>query len=120
MYLAINNNDITDFVAYQGFKWSRNDVDGPSTGRNLQGRMIRDRVATKIRLDITCRLLTGSEHMELLNLLMPEFITVEYDDPQAGRVQKTMYSNNHSSGYCIKKQNGTEYWHEVSFPLIER
>ena len=120
MQISINGTNITHLIAFQGVKWSRNDIDGPNAGRNLSGTMIRDRVSTKIRMDITCRPLTASEHTMLMNLLMPEFVTVVYDDPQAGRVQKVMYANNHTSEYCIKRANGRELWFNVTFPLIER
>ena len=120
MDVWINGTNITDYIAYQGVKWSRNDVDGPSAGRNMQGEMIRDRVSTKIRLDIKCRPLTGAEHQLVLNLLLPEFVTVMYDDPMYGRVTKTMYANNNSSEFCIKKSDNLEYWHNVTFPLIEK
>ena len=120
MQVVIDGNDITDLIAFQGVKWSRNDVDGPNVGRNLAGSMIRDRVATKIRLDITCRPLDGEEHMMLLNLILPEYVSVQYDDPMYGHVSKVMYSNNNSSNYCIRRESGKELWHDISFPLIER
>ena len=120
MQIMIDGTDITDFIAYQGFKWSRNDIDGSSAGRNLQGFMIRDRVSTKMRLDITCRPLRDAEHKRLMALLEPEFISVYYDDPMRGTGTVIMYSNNHGSEYCIKKPNGEEWWHNVSFPLIEK
>ena len=86
----------------------------------MSGNMIRDRVGTKIRMDITCRPLKDSEHKQLMQLLMSEFVTVYYDDPVYGVCSKIMYANNHNSEYCIKRPNGDEYWHNVSFPLIER
>jgi hypothetical protein len=118
--LIINGVDITRYVRYQGFKWSRNDVDGPNAGRNIIAEMIRDRVATKIRIDITCVPLTKAEHNMIMNLIMPEFVTVQYDDPVYGFTTKTMYANNNDSEYCIRKPNGIEYWNNVSFPLIEK
>lgn len=123
MTLQINNGyewiDITDFVAYQGLKWQRNDIDGPNAGRNMAGTMIRDRVATKIRLDITCRPLYLNELRTLLNLIQPVTISVRYDDPMMGMREATMYSNNNPAGYCQKYPNGLEYWHGITFPLIE-
>lgn len=119
MRITINGTDITGYIKQRGVKWGRNDVDGPNAGRNLSGKMIRDRVATKIRLDIACRPLTGAEHTQLMKLLLPERITVTYDDPLYGYVSKVMYANNHSSDYLIERKNGTEYWHNVGFPLIE-
>lgn len=135
--IAINGTDITDYIAHQGVKWSRNDVDGPNAGRTMSGLMIRDRVATKIRLDITCRPLKNDELRILLNLLLPEFITVTYDDPMYGVVTKTMYSNNNPATFLFKRIPNTpelwwtchdpddipesfEYWTNVTFPLVER
>ena len=120
MQVIINGVDITNLIAHRGFKWKRNDIDGPNAGRNLSGDMIRDRVTTKMRLDITCRVLTGAEHSMLMNLIMPEFVTVTYDDPVYGTVSKAMYANNNDSEFCIKKPNGLELWYNVTFPLIEK
>ena len=120
MQLIIDGTDITNLIKYQGFKWSRNDADGQNAGRNLLGDMIRDRVATKMRLDISCKPMLKAEHDMLMNLLMPEFVTVQYDDPVFGFTSKVMYANNNNSEYCIKKRNGREYWYNVTFPLVER
>lgn len=119
--ITIDGTDITDLIAYQGVQWKRNDIDGPNAGRTLSGLMIRDRVATKIRLDITCRQLTLSEVRMLLNLLMPEFVTVTYDDPMDGVVTRTMYANNNGAQFLMSKNNNTEeMWDNVTFPLVER
>ena len=133
--IKINGTDITGLIAAQGVQWSRNDVDGPSTGRTMSGLMVRDRVATKIRLDITCRPLKHDELRMLLNLILPVFVNVTYDDPMYGVVTKTMYANNNGATffrridpYTSEKRwmygrnipDSEEYWTEVTFPLIER
>lgn len=118
--IVIDGTDITDLVAFGGFKWSRNDIDAPNTGRTITGLMIRDRVATKIRLDITCRPLKSAEHSMLMQLIMPEYVQVTYDDPVDGLVTKTMYANNNSSTFLIKHPDDEEYWGSVTFPLVER
>ena len=120
MTLTINGVDIVPYIAYGGFKWQRNDIDSPETGRSLDGLMHRGRVTTKIRLDITCRLLTTEELRVVLNTIQPEYVTVGYDDPMYGYVVKTMYSNNNPATYQIKKPSGKEYWSGVTFPLVER
>ena len=118
MRVIINGTDITKYIRHRGVKWSRNDVDGPNAGRNLSGTMIRDRVATKIRLDVNCKPLTDEEHSRLMNILSPDRVSVSYDDPCDGFVTKIMYANNHSSEYLMRTR-ATEYWYNVSFPLIE-
>lgn len=119
--ISIDGTDITNLIAYQGVQWKRNDIDGPNAGRTLSGLMVRDRVATKIRLDITCRQLTLPEVRMLLNLLMPEFVSVTYDDPMDGLVTRTMYANNNGAQFLFARDNDTkEWWDNVSFPLVER
>ena len=131
--IKINGTDITDMIAFHGLKWSRYDVDGPNTGRTMSGLMVRDRVATKIRLDVTCRPLTNDELHTLLNLILPEFVTVTYDDPQDGLVTRTMYANNNVAEFAILKhydvpdtmwyvnpRQDVEYWDGITFPLVER
>ena len=119
--ISIDGTDITNLIAYQGVQWKRNDIDGPNAGRTLSGLMVRDRVATKIRLDITCRQLTLPEIRMLLNLLMPESVSVTYDDPMDGIVTRTMYTNNNGAKFLFPKDEDTkEWWDNVSFPLVER
>ena len=119
MILEINGLDIVPYIAFQGVKWTRNDVDGPDAGRTMDAMMHRMRVATKIRLDITCRPLTGSELSTVLNAILPEYVTVRYTDPMYGLVTKTMYANNNPASYLILRDDGTEYWSGVTFPLVE-
>lgn len=120
MTLTVNGVDIIPYIAYQGVKWQRSDIDAADSGRTMDALMHRGRVATKIRLDITCRPLTGAEAQIVLNAILPEYVTVYYSDPMYGNVTKTMYSNNNPATYCILRKDGTEYWSGITFPLIER
>ncbi len=121
MTLTVNGVNMVPYIAFQGLKWQRNDVDAADTGRTLDGEMQRNRVATKVRLDITCRPLLGSEASTVLSAIMPVFVTVQYYDPQVGSVvTKTMYSNNNPASFLIKRENGQEYWDGITFPLIEK
>lgn len=120
MTFKINGADMTPYVASGGFKWQRYDVDDPNTGRSIDGLMHRGRVATKIKLEITCRPLKSVELRTVLNAILPEYVTVTYDDPMYGTVTKTMYSNNNPASFLIKKPSGIEYWSGITFPLVER
>lgn len=120
MEIYVNNVLINPYIAFQGVKWQRNDVDGPNAGRTLDGTMVRDRVGEKDRLDITCRPLLAEELSTILQLINPVFVTVRYTSPLTNTlVTKTMYSNNVPATFCMKKGN-KDYWMGVSFPLIER
>lgn len=120
MILKIDNVDIIPYIAEGGIKWQRADIDAPNTGRALDSLMYRGRISTKIRLDITCRPLLASELNTVLNLILPEFVTVNYSDPMYGLVTKTMYSNNNPATFLIIRDNGDEMWNGITFPLVER
>jgi hypothetical protein len=111
---------ITDLIAYQGWKESRYDIDGPSAGRNQQGTMIRDRVTIKTRIDVDLVPLTKAQKDMINALLLPVSFWIRYkDDDDAAWTQKQVYSNNFSWKYYQKMVNGTEYFFEFSFPFVE-
>lgn len=113
--------DIVPYIAYNGFHWQRSDVDGPGAGMDLSGILRRNRIRTRRRLDVTCRLLKSNELSHIFTLIMPEWVSVRYYDPQEGRVvTRTMYSNNVPASYQIMQPDGTEWWGGVTFPLIEK
>lgn len=121
MTFTIDGIDMTPYIAFGGVKWTRNDVDGPNAGRTMDAVMHRGRVATKIRLDVTCRPLEANEASVVLNAIYPQYVTVTYTDPMLGRdVTRTMYSNNNPATYMIRRRDGRELWNGITFPLIER
>jgi hypothetical protein len=117
MTLKINGVDMLPYIEENGLKWTRNDIDGANAGRTMDGTMHRERVTTKVRLDITCLPLTSEEARTVLNLVYPEYVDVEYTDPMYGTVYRTMYSNNIPATYINTK---TDRWEGIAFPLIER
>lgn len=119
MVLKINGVDILPYVAHQGIKWQRNDLDSADAGRTMDGVMHRGRVSSKIRLDITCRPLKSHETQVVLQAIYPEYVTVEYTDPMSGLVTKQMYSNNNPATHMMIQDSGVEWWYDITFPLIE-
>lgn len=117
---TINGVSILNYLAEDGIKWQRNDVESEDAGRTLDGIMHRDRVASKVRLDIKCRPLKDAEAMAVLSAIKPEFVTVRYIDPQDGSVTRTMYSNNIPAICATVRPDGTALWKGLEFPLIER
>lgn len=120
MTLQIDGLDITPYVAFGGLQWQREDMDGPDSGRDLTGTLRRNRLTTKVQLDVTCRPLTGVEASELLTAISPEYVLVTYYDPQIGDVvTKKMYSGNNPAVFAFKREDGAELWSGISFPLTE-
>lgn len=126
MVLIVNGLDMMSapdgkpYIAYQGFKWQRQDADGANAGRVIENALMhRDRLAIKVRLDITCRIMPLSWASRVLAAIEPESFSVTYTDFRAGgTVSKRMYSNNVPCEYCIKK-DGIDYIMGLTFPLIE-
>ncbi len=121
MTFQINGVDITPYIAPKGIAWTRADVDGPNAGRRLDGILVRDRVAIKYRVDVTCRPLKLSEAGIVLGLLEDEWVFVTATNPFEGGVKTyTMYSNNIPVALAISDQDGNDYWDGIAFPLIEQ
>lgn len=116
MTFKINGRDMLPYIAQKGIKWQRYDLDGPNAGRTLDGNLIRDRVASKIRMDITCLPLSSDDAMIVLNTIYPVYVDVEYTDPMYGNVIKTFYSNNIPATYI---NTTTDMWEGITFSLIE-
>ena len=115
-----NWHSITGMIAAQGWKVSRNDVDGANAGRNMLGNMIRDRVAIKTRIDVKLRAITKAEKDQINVWLNPTSFYMRYkDDADVSWTTLLVYSNNYSWQYCVKQANGEEYYFNFGFPFIE-
>lgn len=120
MNIKINGTDISSLIAVNGVRWSVNDVDGPDAGRTLDAKMWRNRIASKVKLEVSCKPLNLTQLGQVLNLLSPEYVTVEYFDPMTGQNEvKEMYSSTRKAAFMYKVGN-VEMWEDVSFSLIER
>ena len=119
--LKINGTEVAGYIKIDGFEWQRNDVDGSGAGRAVTGKAIRDLIASKIRLDCTCRELTSAERTTLEGLVFAApFLTVTCDDSIFRGSARTMYCTSMSSGFARRKPNGTEYWKDAKFVLVEQ
>lgn len=120
MVFTVDGVDMLPYIAENGLKWQRNDIDSSDAGRAMNAFMYRGRVAVKIRLDITCRSLYTNEAMTVLNAIFPEYVTVTYDDPLFGERTVQMYSNNVPATEATIYPDGEALWNDITFPLIER
>lgn len=111
--------DITPYIKYQGIEGTRNDVDGPNAGRVISDAlMYRDRLATKIKFQITTIPIPMETAIMIENLLMPEFFQIRTDYFTGSSKTYTVYSNNVSKTYVINKSYGELV--KLSFPIVER
>ena len=119
MVLKINGVDILPYIADSGIKWQRNDIEAPDAGRTLDSDMHRNRIGIKIRLDITCRPLSTAEARAVMSAILPEYVTVQYEDLIYGMRTTQMYSNNVPAVCGTVYPDGDALWEDLSFPLIE-
>lgn len=111
---------IQKLIGFGGVKYTRNDVDGPNAGRALDGHMIRDRVATKGRWDVTFTgAILSTDAQKVLNLVMPEMFYIKTDLPTGSMNVYHVYSNNFPVQFCIKRPDGTEYYSGITIPFVE-
>lgn len=130
MYFRINGTDISKYIQEKGIKWTRNDIDSAKAGRNLAGTMNRGRVCTKVKMEI--KLMPMKQYIsttkpsgelditDILALIYPEYVMVDYVDPMYGARNVQFYSNNVPSTACTEDTDGNMLWDEISFPLVER
>lgn len=112
--------DITPYVKYEGFEGSRNDVDGPNAGRAIEDAlMVRDRLATKLKFNITTIPITLETARMIEELLMPEFFNIRTDYYSVSLTTYEVYSNNVVKAYLINHATEGELV-KLSFPIVER
>ncbi|WFF72668.1 hypothetical protein [Proteiniclasticum sp. QWL-01] len=94
------------------------DLDAETSGRNVLGTMMRDRIAGgKRKISLKWGPLSDSEIAAILNAVSPVFFPVSYPDPISGQKTITAYVGDRSAAllnYSMGK------WLGLSFNLIER
>ena len=122
MVFTIDGFDIVPYIGESGLKWQINGVDGPDTGRTMDGLMQRDLVGYKARVDVECLWMAKDTAYMLYQYITPKFVTVTTDTCpwQSGTVTMTMYSNNSKTTCVTEYTDGTKLYGDLSFPLIER
>lgn len=115
--LKINGVEVTAPKTYQP---SLNDIDG-ATNRNANGELIRDRIATKRKLEMEWGPLSQNEISTLLNAVADEFFECEFLDPKDGVIAKTMYVGDRTApAYLYDSDSGEMKWKSLKMDFIEK
>ena len=104
-------------------EYQRYDMDSEDgSGRNQQGLMLRDRVASKVKLVCKFPPLKGDDVSALLQAIDNVFFELEYPDAYTGkRRTMTCYVGDRTiPAYSIDKDTGEILWNGVSANFIER
>ena len=120
MVLTVAGVDLTPYVHINDMQFSREDVDGDNAGRVIgNAAMHRDYLATKDKLQCSCRILSQSECAAVMAAIEGEYVTVSYTSPRYGlRSNIKMYCSKSSCkwDHCA---NNVDYWKGLSFALTE-
>ena len=116
--VTIGNLDITSWIASDGFKWERNDIDASDSGRDMNGTMRRRIIARKDKLQITCRSISSSQLEDLYDAISPATVSVTYTVPGNNSRTATFYNSKKSAG-VVQEIAGATIYSGSSFDLIE-
>lgn len=107
--------------AFKGAIFSVQDIDSAETGRNQNGEMIRERVATKIKWQLTFPPLSREMFSKLMNSDINN-VTFEftYPDPYkaTGTETKECYVGDRTAP-MYSMVNGVPMWENLTFSIIE-
>lgn len=117
-HVIIGGTDITRYLVK--LRITKNDVDAPGSGRDLNGTMMRSRVATKAKLECECRKLVDEEVTTVSSAIAPQTVYVSYLDPYFGqRNNVEFYCSEFGSSVWRSDEGGKTYWEGIAFNLIE-
>lgn len=88
----------------------------------MDGTMHRGRVAIKYKATVKCLPLHRADEINLMRLILPEFVIVETNlHPLHEIVSAQYYSNNVPSTIStVDSETGESIWTDITFPLVEK
>lgn len=117
----INGHDYAEYIAADGLKPSRNDLDKDGSGRNLlNGLMYRTRIATKMKYSVTFNRISAAVLKQLETDMDSAFIRVTLLEGKTNRhVTRTYYTSTINEG--VQRAVGGEVFYDgVAFDITER
>ncbi len=115
------NHDYTRYLAEEGLKPSRNDLDADGSGRNLlDGLMYRSRIASKDKWTVTFLRLDEGIMAQLMVDMDADFVDIIMLDAKSQRhVQRSYYTSTINEG-VQRYIGGRTVYDGVTFNITER
>lgn len=95
-------------------------LDGSAAGRVMNGRMYRDLIGYKLKIEAKLMPLQDADAKALFAAVMPEFFYVTIDTPYYGIVTREFYCGELQAGLKSLNYFGQKYWTGIALTLIER
>lgn len=103
----------------KSFQASISDIDGESN-RNANGELLRDRIATKRKLELEWGPLSDTEISTILKAVKDVFFECTFPDPQEGKIlTKTMYVGDRTAPMYTYINNEAK-WTSLKMNFIEK
>ena len=112
--------NITDYIMFEGAKWSINPIDASDAGRGQDGKMHRAMLGEWRRLDISFYPLQQEIMTQILQATDYEWLQVRYFDLQTGALRTAKMYRGATLAATHKIQRGsTQLWAGMTLELIE-
>ena len=112
---VINGHDYSHYIEWDGYDWSRNDIDSDKSKRTKGGKMRRKKITTKRKLSFKILDMSRAEMAALDEDLSLESFTMIYADLH-GKKEGEFYC---TSFGCKLTNALTDTWGDGSCNLIE-
>ena len=118
--LKIGTLDVSGYIAAGGYSWELNDIDAPNSGRDMNGKMHRKRIASKNKISVTCRSINESELTLLNDALDADIVNVDYYNPgKAAVIQNAKFYSSQIQAAVVMDVGGGRVFEGIKFDLIE-
>jgi len=115
-----NANGTSLTVTPSQMKWSLQDVSAADSGRDYTGRMYKNRVAQKRKLEFEFNGWDWTKVSQILQVVNSEYITVRYPDMMTGAFQtRTFYVGDRETSVYVWWED-SKILSTLTFNVIER
>ena len=107
----------SNFPCPSKYDWKLSDVSSADAGRTEDGKMHKERITSKVHLELEWQKVSDSVASTILAAFQPEYVSVEYYDYKALAFQtKTFYVGDRS----VTSYNRAMKLSTISFNIIEQ
>lgn len=105
----------------QSFSVGLQTIDSDTSGRNANGKMIRDIIARKVKLECKWGPLNDAESSTILNAVRGDFFSINYPDPEmGGQAIKRFYVGDRTApAYSWNDKFKSAKWEGLSMNFVE-
>lgn len=103
-----------------GYQWSLNDISDSDAGRCESGKMHKNRIAQKVKLELKWRNVSIADGATILTAFNPEYFNVKYLDAMSGTMQTKRFYRGDPNAGLYSFNPIARVWTEIAFNIIEQ